>query len=385
MKGFCLDIEGFTSENYAKIKALGFDTVLLPVWFGRMVDENLNVNWDVMNRADEHAKLAQAQGLHVVLSSRVQYADPPQSWTSIGWANPPRADFVNMTSDGLTKYGEYLARLVHEIRGCTYCLWHFPYHAQNIDDARRHRLWNVTYPYLINRVRQVTKNALIIVPPHQGIYDLYHQDDADWYLDHDPLEGSNLLYGCNHMMDWQVIAKGQQWNGDVERVNRAFAGIRNARSKGMRLVSVEFGTIHFYGGAIDQNRLDYLAEVMKHMNQNNVDILYWIARKRELGGDNAIINIENFEVEPNLLKLLQTATPPTTGCFIATACGTSNSHLDTLRSFRDRYLPNRLVDAYYLLSPPVADRIRRHENVKTVIRGCVECLAKNIQNSLTLR
>jgi len=78
-------------------------------------------------------------------------------------------------------------------------------------------------------------------------------------------------------------------------------------------------------------------------------------------------------------------TPPLTPCFIATACGTSNSHLDTLRSFRDRYLPNRLVDAYYLLSPPVADRIRRHENVKTVIRGCVECLAKNIQNSLTLR
>jgi len=76
--------------------------------------------------------------------------------------------------------------------------------------------------------------------------------------------------------------------------------------------------------------------------------------------------------------------PPATGCFIATACGTSNSHLDTLRSFRDRYLPNRLVDAYYLLSPPVADRIRRHENVKQVIRGCVEWSTCRLKKSLTL-
>jgi len=77
-------------------------------------------------------------------------------------------------------------------------------------------------------------------------------------------------------------------------------------------------------------------------------------------------------------------TPPPKGCFIATACGTSNAHLDTLRSFRDRYLPNRLVDAYYLLSPPVADRIRKHENVKTVIRGCVEWSTCQLKKSLTL-
>jgi len=76
--------------------------------------------------------------------------------------------------------------------------------------------------------------------------------------------------------------------------------------------------------------------------------------------------------------------PATGGCFIATACGTSNTHLDTLRSFRDRFLPHRLVDAYYLLSPPVADRIRRHENVKRVIRGCVEWSTCRLKKSLTL-
>lgn len=63
------------------------------------------------------------------------------------------------------------------------------------------------------------------------------------------------------------------------------------------------------------------------------------------------------------------------GCFIATAAWGSPMHprVMALRHFRDRYLltnyPGRLfVKTYYLLSPPLADFISRHESLRTIAR-----------------
>ena len=66
---------------------------------------------------------------------------------------------------------------------------------------------------------------------------------------------------------------------------------------------------------------------------------------------------------------------PHEGCFIATAAyGTSTAaEIDTLRAFRDEVLlesglGRQLVDFYYKVSPPVADFISEHEELRTLVR-----------------
>jgi len=63
------------------------------------------------------------------------------------------------------------------------------------------------------------------------------------------------------------------------------------------------------------------------------------------------------------------------GCFIATAAYGSylDSHVETLRDFRDSYMVTNpvgqaLVSAYYKLSPPVAELIDDHPTLKPIVR-----------------
>ena len=65
-----------------------------------------------------------------------------------------------------------------------------------------------------------------------------------------------------------------------------------------------------------------------------------------------------------------------TSCFIATAAyGSSlDSHVDTLRSFRDQYLETNplgsaFVSLYYKVSPPMADFIEKHPTLKPIVRA----------------
>jgi len=90
-------------------------------------------------------------------------------------------------------------------------------------------------------------------------------------------------------------------------------------------------------------------------------------------------------VEIRLMTLLSAAditvepgpTPPPSegGCFVATAAYGSylDSHVETLRDFRDSYMltnpvGSALVSAYYKLSPPVAEFIDDHPTLKPIVR-----------------
>ncbi len=72
---------------------------------------------------------------------------------------------------------------------------------------------------------------------------------------------------------------------------------------------------------------------------------------------------------------IKSETPPSGGCFIATAAyGTPTAkQLDVLRAFRDDVLlkstvGSRLVDLYYRTSPPIANFISEHNFVRTLVR-----------------
>jgi len=73
--------------------------------------------------------------------------------------------------------------------------------------------------------------------------------------------------------------------------------------------------------------------------------------------------------------VVEEAGPEGEGCFIATAAYGSylDSHVETLRDFRDQYLVTNpvgsaLVSVYYDISPPVAEFIDDHPALKPILR-----------------
>jgi hypothetical protein len=123
------------------------------------------------------------------------------------------------------------------------------------------------------------------------------------------------------------------------------------------------------------NRTKYLSVI-----QNAADYLISVQKPTGGWGGN---NDENNEMTGETLWAIAAAYPSASeggttgeGCFIATAAYGSylDSHVDTLRSFRDQYLETNpigsaFVSLYYKVSPPMADFIEKHPALKPIVRA----------------
>ena len=123
-----------------------------------------------------------------------------------------------------------------------------------------------------------------------------------------------------------------------------------------------------------------------------------VGRQTEAGCDGAVCSgpFDMFARNGDLLLSESDAANESGGgggsntCFIATAAfGTPLAHqLDGLRAFRDEKLLDNpagatFADAYYRLSPPLADRIARHDVLRTLIRRLLAPIARATETPAT--
>jgi hypothetical protein len=96
---------------------------------------------------------------------------------------------------------------------------------------------------------------------------------------------------------------------------------------------------------------------------------HWIADAATYT-DNPLVFIMREEV--TLQPVFTTRPPPS--CFIATAAYGSPlaPQLSVLRRFRDSCLPNKIIQAYYRVSPPLANVIAKHDMLKTLVRAALK-------------
>jgi hypothetical protein len=236
--------------------------------------------------------LAQAEGLNIVLSGRVQHEPGDVSWD--GWSTH---DYVNLQEEGLNRYAKFWEMMVQRFPDCMYCLWHFPYHEQSVDSGRRNRFYDVTFPALLSAVRKHSNNKVIFVPIRQS---------ADYYLTASPIDDYNIIYGLGHMITWNVADSGN-WDYDYSGMDTAFSGIRRwTETFKLPMMSVEYAPLRWVRGEpIHQSRLDCLEESLKRMEMYRVGWMYWRISLSQHGGDNILANLENFEPNTSILSILQ--------------------------------------------------------------------------------
>jgi hypothetical protein len=295
--------ERYTSEDFRRIKQWGFNTLLVEIWWTRDVepyaDRPFVYSEQRLQALERSISLAQAEGLNIILSGRVQHEPGVVSWD--GWSTH---DYVNLQEEGLNRYAKFWEMMVQRVTNCMYCLWHFPYHDQSADSMRRDRYYTVTFPTLLSAVRKHSNNKVIFVPIHQGA--TKNGETADYYLTASSIDDANIIYGLGHMMPWSVV-DGGSWNYDVQRMDTAFSGIQRwTETFKLPMMSVEYSPIRWVRGEpIDESRLDCLEESLKRMGNYNVGWVYWRLSLTQTWGDNILDDINNFEPNTSILTIFR--------------------------------------------------------------------------------
>lgn len=105
----------------------------------------------------------------------------------------------------------------------------------------------------------------------------------------------------------------------------------------------------------------------------------------EINGQTSTVNPIRLVINKDLKVTAVYSTTPTppAPCFIATAAyGTPLApELNILREFRNRCLPKSIVNLYYSLSPPIAEYIHRHMNVRRMVREVLSVVVNILRRS----
>jgi len=315
--GFACDGEDFIKERYTRqyfrqIKDWGFNALLVALWWGDIeqnADEVGVYNESNLECLRYSIDLAKSEGLEVIISGRVCY-DPVEMPSWAGWATH---DYVNMSDEGLKRYAQFWEMVVRYFPDCMYCLWHYPYHRQAVDEARRDRFYNITFPTLLDAVRKNSNNWVVFSPIHQGAIP-ENDENANYYLTAKPLSDNKIIYGLPHMIPWSV-SYYEEWDYDIKRMDDAFAGIvRWRETLDLPMMSVEYAPLYWNVGVpIRKSRLDCLEESLKRMSQYRVGWMYWWMSLWQKNETNILIAPEKFKPHPQIFNLLQkylTPTPP---------------------------------------------------------------------------
>lgn len=184
--------------------------------------------------------------------------------------------------------------------------------------------------------------------------------------------GSNVIvYPGNYIITyWAVISSGT--TTVVTNAPNTCGGLPEKLQPEYVITFIEITTTATYGGPIRVG-IPYDSTIVQ--NPKSLKVFQCSEGQwndltvEEIDSTNNIIYVR----APHLSLFLLGA--PAGACFIATAAYGSplNSHVDTLRSFRDQYLETNplgsaFVSLYYKVSPPMADYIEKHPTLKPVVR-----------------
>jgi len=303
--------ERWTLDKFQKVIDWGFNTIVVLFWWGKLEREDGTYQTEKIAKIKRQIALAEQVGLNVIVSLRVCWDDAGNpSWAS-DWSNgKPFHDYVNMTEQGRSRYAKFLAMIAQEFPNCQYCLWHFPYHRQAINDERKRLFTDVTIPSLIDAVREVNENSIIFVPIYQGA--TLNGETSDYYLTAEPLPYSNIIYGLGHMIPWSVV--NGEWDRDEARMVRAFEGVKHwTETYGLPMLSVEYAPLSWNGIPLTESRLNCLKSSIDKMDDYQVGFLCHRISLYRRSGDNVLSDIPSFAINEsisNVLKSYEVVVPP---------------------------------------------------------------------------
>jgi uncharacterized repeat protein (TIGR02543 family) len=196
---------------------------------------------------------------------------------------------------------------------------------------------------------------------------------------HDYTEGTVVDITATPASGWQFDG----WTGDVADPGQASTTVTmdsnktvtaNFSEETQPTYQVDVSSNPTGGGTVDPGSGQYVGNTMFTATANTgYDFVNWTINDVTGETDNPLtLDIQAVTtVEANFSKSEDGG-----GCFIATAAYGSDldSHVETLRNFRDSYMVNNpmgsaLVSAYYKLSPPVAEFIDDHPTLKPIVRA----------------